>query len=526
VLGVDRRHCEELRWVWPTWMRFKPELREMPAVVFHDVTQVRADTLSFLREHPNVRLVPWELPNAWNQRERMLTGFVQVPAREVTTPWYLKLDTDVIATGPGEWIKPEWFEPDAAGETPVFISSKWGYTKPRYVMDLLDDWGDNIPLLAGKPRLNLPYSSKDKRLKHRRIISWLFFGRTDWTREIAALTPADGRLPYPSQDSFLFYCAARLGKRHVRVGMADYQWAHKRLRQIKQIATTLGASPAASASARKQERGVIYYNIGTSCCMRLLVSLASLRRHYSGPVTILSEGVESHRLCEKIAKATNADLKEWNCGVEPGANTHYLAKTRYHLGTPFEITVALDSDTLITGSLDELFDITFASSFCVARFADWKSSGNTIAKRIRAWTTVAPSDIEPALQFGPAINAGVIAFRHDATLLVEWHPFALRGRDFFIPDEVSCQILLHRHPHRVLDSKWNRSCKYDDPGAADTRIIHYHGRKHCRPGLPYSGARWVAEFDALVRENTAEVRQWMPAGDRMLRRHLRAMAVR
>ena len=246
VLGVDAAHLEELRWVWPTWMRFKPELRQMPAIVFYDSQQVRTEALPFLHEHPNLRLVPWDLPSAGNQRERMLTGFVHVPAHEVTTPWYLKLDTDVLATGAGDWIQQEWFDTDAAGEVPVFVSAKWHYTKPRFVMDLLDHWGDGIPALASKPRLNLPYSSAQSKVRHPRIISWLFFGRTDWTREVAALTNRDGRLPYPSQDSFLFYCAKRLGCRYVREDMSAYQWAHQRLHHIKEIVTSLGVAPASS----------------------------------------------------------------------------------------------------------------------------------------------------------------------------------------------------------------------------------------------------------------------------------------
>lgn len=270
------------------------------------------------------------------------------------------------------------------------------------------------------------------------------------------------------------------------------------------------------------ERGVVYYNGGTSCAVRLLVSLTSLRRHYSGPVTVLSEGEESHRLCERIAVSANADLKEWNSGVEEGVNRHFLAKTRCHVGTPYEISISLDSDTLIAGSTDDLFHEAAVSGFCIAQFSGWRSDGRTIAKRIREWAEFAPDDIEPAIRFGPAINTGVMAFRRSATLFADWYPLALRGRDCFIPDEVSCQILLPRHPHRVLDGRWNRSCKHDNPDAPDTRIIHFHGRKHCRRGLPFHGARWVAEFEAVLRENVAGVREWMPAGDRVLHRHLRA----
>jgi len=514
VLGVDAKHLEELRLVWPTWMRHKPELREMPCLVFYDVMQVKPEEMAFLHEHPALRLVSWELPHARTQREKMLTGFVHVPAREVQTPWYLKIDTDVIATGPGEWIRKEWFQPKEKDELPVFITSPWGYSKPRYVMDVLDDWADGVPILAGHPRLNLPYSTKTNKVRHGRIISWLFFGRADWTREMAALAGLDGRLPVPSQDSFLFYCAARLRRRYLKVRMSDHGWSHQRLRNIQRMIRNPGhPSPSMGGT-----RGVLYYNTGTKCAVRLLVSLYSLRQHYSGPVTILSEGDESHALCGRIADALGAELKEWDCGVPSGTNRAYLAKTRYHLGTPYETTIALDSDTLVVGEISELFGLAEQHGFCVARLGNWSTHGRIISKRIRGWGQHWPELIPSALKFGPAINCGVVAFRQDAALCADWLHFALPGRESFIPDEVCCQILLHRHPHHILDGQWNRSCKHDDPDKPDTRIIHYHGKKHCRPGLPYHGQKWMAVYEEVVAQNVAAIRSWTPSGDRMLAR--------
>lgn len=266
--------------------------------------------------------------------------------------------------------------------------------------------------------------------------------------------------------------------------------------------------------------GVIYYNTGTSCAVRLLVSLFSLRQHYAGPVTILSEGDDSHDLCRRIGDALGAAVLTWDCGVPPGTNRAYLAKTRYHLGTPFDTTLALDSDTLVVGAVDEIFDWARKDSFCVAQLGNWQTSGPVISQRLREWSAVAPSAVESALAFGPAINCGVVVFTRDASLCREWPEMAVLGREFFIPDEVCCQLLLPRHPHRILDGRWNRSCKHDDPDLPDTRIIHYHGRKHCRKGLPFHGAKWVAVFQKVLDQNLAGVREWMPAGDRMLRQFL------
>ena len=268
-------------------------------------------------------------------------------------------------------------------------------------------------------------------------------------------------------------------------------------------------------------RGVIYYNRGTRAAVRLLVSLASLRRHYAGPVTILSDGDESHALCAPIAAALDAQWRAWTPDIAPGRNTIYLAKTLYHTASPYEITVCLDNDTLILGALDELFDRAAQAGFAVAQLGDWRSNGATIGKRIKVWTEWLPELIEPALAFGPAINCGVIAFRQDATLLGDWMRHAVLGRETFIPDEVCCQLLLPRHSHEILDGRWNRSCKHDDPDLPDTRIIHFHGRKHCRPGMPFHAKRWVDAFDEAVKRNLAEVSLWLPAGDRMLRRFQR-----
>lgn len=551
VLGLDAAHLEELRWTWPTWMRFKPELRAMPALVFYDPAEIDPRRVTFLEEHRRLRWVPWEMPAAESQREKMITGFVHIPAREVQTPWYLKLDTDAVATGPGEWIKEHWFAPGPRGRTAVMVSSKWSYSKPHDVIELLDRWAEGVRRLRRYPPLNLIGSPEKNRVRHRRIISWIFFCQTQWTREVAGWLGPNGRLPHPSQDTFLFYCNKRMRRRIVRERMSKYGWKHTQLWKIRGLvgglgmaaaelsAPSLASSPRASRAGEEsrarpaelsasslasapESRGVIYYNHGTGAAVRLLVSLASLRQHYTGPVMILSDGEDSHVLCRKIAAEFDAEMQEWTPDIPPGRHTTYLAKTLYHTASPYEVTVCLDNDTLIVGRIDELFDFAATSGFAVAQLARWRSDGSTIGRRVRGWSEWLPDWIEPALRFGPAINCGVIAFHKDASLLREWCRCALPGRETFIPDEVCCQILLHRHPHTILHGRWNRSCKHDDPALADTRIIHYHGRKHCRSGLPYHAARWVAAFDEAVEQNLAGVRDWMPGGDRMLRRFLRS----
>jgi len=226
VVGLDREHIEELRAVWPTWVMFRPEIMRNPLLWVVDAFS--GITLQELQafHHQNARAWWWDWPThrgmevpAITQRERMLTGLVWA-ADSVETPYYLKIDTDVAAMGPGRWIETHWFEHD-----PVFVTSPWGYTKPADAIHRLDKWGDSISEMAVFPRLNIPFDPSAPRVRHRRIISYVFFGRTDWTCAMQKLTHYE-RMPVPSQDTFLWYCAARRGDFFRTVKMKNYGWRH------------------------------------------------------------------------------------------------------------------------------------------------------------------------------------------------------------------------------------------------------------------------------------------------------------
>ncbi len=130
VTAVDRGCLERLKLTWPTWMRFRPELRTWPVILIHDDSiDPQADLRPLVGDHPDIRFVPWEMPQAENQREKMLNAYVRIPATEVRTSWYMKVDVDVMATDSAAWISPEWFIPDEKGRPPVYVASPWGYTK-------------------------------------------------------------------------------------------------------------------------------------------------------------------------------------------------------------------------------------------------------------------------------------------------------------------------------------------------------------------------------------------------------------
>ncbi len=231
VVAVDDEHLSELELVWPTWKRFRPQLLDHPLLLICDGVHEKANweaRLGFV-DHPDKKVVLWDRP-ANSQREKMLSSLVYAPAEHVRTPWYLKLDTDAVAIESAEWISDEWFR---GLTSPVFISSSWGYSKPANIVTQLDDWADTVPGLCQFPRLNLVATPGANSIHHPRIISWFFLASTAWTREVIKYSPA--QLPVPSQDTFLWYCAARRGDYFIRQKLHRLGWRHvagkRRLRQ-------------------------------------------------------------------------------------------------------------------------------------------------------------------------------------------------------------------------------------------------------------------------------------------------------
>lgn len=247
IVGVDREHLPELAAAWPTWVKWRPEILENPilfvvdngingGIPVYDIDAAVGLSLSKI----NFRAVGCTLPNAWPQRERMLTALVAC-VEHVKTPYYLKLDTDTVAvgTGPdGRWWEDGWFEGGEGGR-PVIIASPWGYTKPFGYLDACDEWWEFSMGFNAEESHRPPRTITGSIAKHPRIISYAMWGRTDWTQTMWEM--CNGRLPCPSQDTFLWYCADRGGWPIIRANQKRYGWQHcgsslKRIRERAAIA--------------------------------------------------------------------------------------------------------------------------------------------------------------------------------------------------------------------------------------------------------------------------------------------------
>jgi len=272
-----------------------------------------------------------------------------------------------------------------------------------------------------------------------------------------------------------------------------------------------------SAKLRAEEvlrtHGILYYNAGKKYLVRLAVSISSLRKFYEGGITILCDK-DSEKECKKIAKKFDAKTKMVDFSTV-GRNEMLFNKTLLHKFTPYKTNIFLDCDTLvIKGTVAKLFKAANEHDFVATQFSDWTTKTSIIRKRISEWKDI--TDVDKALKYPFAVNTGVFAFKTDCELMSNWYDLASQGGDFFIPDEVSCQIMLPDYKHHTAGASFNMSCKFGKVQPR-TAVIHYHGNKHCRINgeYQYNSKLWYNEFDTIRKFVKNNIKH-----DKQLRKHL------
>ena len=193
--------------------------------------------------------------------------------------------------------------------------------------------------------------------------------------------------------------------------------------------------------------GVIYYNRGEKCLLRICVSIFSLRKVYSGAVCLLYEGALDPKVGRFLDKM-NVERRQLTYRDDCRA---LVRKATTWRDTPYDRTLFLDADTIVLNPIDEMFEFLSTYDLVVTNFSGWKTSGRTIAGRIKGFSSVvSEEEIQAAIKYGNesnyggAVNTGVYAFRKDAKILETWENLAYLGsvnHCSFIPDEIACQII-------------------------------------------------------------------------------------
>jgi hypothetical protein len=279
------------------------------------------------------------------------------------------------------------------------------------------------------------------------------------------------------------------------------------------------------------DSGVLLFNHATKHCARLVVALLSLRRHYTGPATILDTG-HSDGIIEKIAADKRLAVEVERIPFKAlRRHSCYVAKSGLWRHSPYEVTLFLDADTLVVKPIDGLLGIVADQKnpgWVVTRFSDWVTTGEIVSSRIKQWVNVECEGINVRRLIRlslesplPAVNTGIVGWRADCEALERWERLTQAGWKCSFCDELAAQILLRQERHTLVASKFNSSplyCRGDD-----AVIHHAHGSKHlARPDGRGSQADaiWAPLFCEAFAGNVGGIREWAPAGDDTLAHNL------
>lgn len=262
--------------------------------------------------------------------------------------------------------------------------------------------------------------------------------------------------------------------------------------------------------------GVIYLLTNPQHAARLVVSLRSLREYYDGPVTLFvtrqqSADVVEHLVAEDRLRLEARYIQE----ADVEHNSTYVTKPRLLTETPYDATLFLDADTLVTGPIDELLDAVRHRQLVVTGFCDWHTQMPVMTKRFEDWLPLAGTDgdvfnLSSLIQLAmahplPVINVGVFGFHRTAPSLKAWRQLTDFGHDRILPDEMSLQILLPEIEHFLLSTKYNCSPAFY-ANQADIRIWHFVGTSH----MIHDNSRiiWQAAYERCREDNVAQIVEW------------------
>ena len=264
--------------------------------------------------------------------------------------------------------------------------------------------------------------------------------------------------------------------------------------------------------------GFLYLLTNPKHASRLVVSIASLRNWFGGPICICTTRPESHEIahyCCRDPRLRTDHIRIWERKAkrqEPA----FLTKTIAISNSPYPATVFLDADTLVVGDISRLVESAQEAEVTATIFHNWRSTDQHLSEMLESWRVLQGTKrdtfglrklIDNALRDSvPGINAGVVAMQPRSKILKDWHELTYLGRKRFLPDEIALQLLLQKYPHRLLDTRYN--CHPSaDPNIQDVRIWHYAGSLHMHDWGP--GRRhWIPAYQECQRLNMANINAW------------------
>ncbi len=267
---------------------------------------------------------------------------------------------------------------------------------------------------------------------------------------------------------------------------------------------------------------VIYVMSGRAHLPYLIVSLYTLRDHFSGPVQIFV-WPESQECVEEIVKDKRLgyiSCRPWNPDYR-GKNAQFICKQHVMASLPPRgVNLYLDADTMVRGPLDPVFRLAEGAGFCATQFNHWLSSGRGIQKRLARLRGRIPEmeDLLDSLRDRPwpSVNGGVFACRSDSPVLPNWIDWTWQFRDIFIADETALHPIVAKFfPENLSvsqEGRFNSSPKFRSPELTDedVHVWHFHGDSNVRPNKSKKGLEmWWPVYQECLSLNLGNIRAWL-----------------
>ena len=159
-------------------------------------------------------------------------------------------------------------------------------------------------------------------------------------------------------------------------------------------------------------RGMMFFNFGKRCVARLLVAIYTLRKVYTGPITVsLAKNDENNLELDKLFKLMDINVIWYEFDAKVKKHLKSALKPYLFTLSPYDTTFMFDADVIFTKPIDELWEKTEESGFLVTHFSGWYSNGNTMTKRIGILKdTFNEKQMKAALDKHPAVNIGVLGY--------------------------------------------------------------------------------------------------------------------
>ena len=266
-------------------------------------------------------------------------------------------------------------------------------------------------------------------------------------------------------------------------------------------------------------RGCVFFNFGSAYALRLLVAIHSLRKYYAGPISVfLIEDEFSGSLKGEFAKLNALP-------ISVDALSRSFDRHRLFLESPYETTLAFDSDLVFFDTIDSLWPElerrgVLATCFHPAPYGldgTPERPGGRMGMMMAIRELVDPAVYEGAVRrittVGKDVNIGVLGvsrprgdgFLHDLASHLERG----RGSNIMLLDEMLVVSLLGLHDHYLADEVWN--CPADEfyrkTNLRDAKIIHYFAEGAIYRGIyvgrkrsSWAGLKWFDAFESASKD--------------------------